>query len=254
MPDVGYEVTGSGPAVVLVHAGVADRRMWDEQVELLSPRFTVLRYDLRGFGDSPLGSGEFSFAEDLRALLDHVEIERGTLVGNSLGGRVALEFALQHPARVQKLVLVGAGLPDHEWSEEVRRFGEEEDELVERGDIDAAVELNLRMWALPHVHDRMRPMQRRAFEAQIDTFTEGDLPVERKVDPPASARIAEVGVPTLVVVGEHDVGDMRRIAERLAAEIPSARLEVISGAKHLPSLERPDEFNRLLLEFLEHGV
>lgn len=249
-----FELTGSGSAVVLIHAAVADSRMWDEQAEVLASRFTVLRYDLRGFGDSPLGAGEFSFVDDLRELLDEVGIERAALVGNSLGGRVALEFALEHPARVEKLVLVGAGLPDHDWSDEVVRFGDEEDELIERGDIDAAVELNLRMWALPHVHDRVRPMQRRAFEAQIDSFAEPEPPRERKLEPPASKRLAEIRVPTLVVVGEHDVIDMRRIAERLASEIANARLEVLPGAKHLPSLERPDEFNRLLLEFLEHGV
>ena len=254
MTELNYELAGSGPAVVLIHSAVADSRMWDEQVELLSPRFTVLRYDLRGFGDSPLGSGEFSFVADLRELLDSLGIGAAAVVGNSVGGRVALEFALEHPDRVTGLVLVGAGLPDHDWAPEVRRFGEQEDELVERGEIDAAVQLNLDMWALPHVHDLLRPMQRRAFEAQLDTFADGEPPVERNLDPPASARLAAVRVPTLVVVGEHDVADIHRVADRLVSEIPDARLALIGNAKHLPSLERPDEFNRLLLEFLEHGV
>ena len=250
-----YDVAGSGPAVVLVHSGVTDRRMWDEQVALLAPRFTVVRCDLRGFGDSPLPPGPFSNVDDLAGVFDAAGIERAALVGNSLGGRVALEFALEHPGRVTKLVLIGAGLPDHEWSEEVRRFGDEEDALVEAGDLDAAVELNLRMWGMPHVHDRLRPMQRRAFEIQVPAFA-GDRPPgpDRKLDPPASARLGELAVPTLVVVGEHDLADAQAIARRLADGIPGARLETIAGAKHFPSLERPDEFNRLLLKFLHDGV
>ena len=253
MTELAHEVAGSGPPVVLLHAGVADRRMWAEQVDALAPRFTVVACDLRGFGDTPLSPGEFSFVDDVRGLLDHLGIERAALVGNSLGGRVALELAVAHPTRVAKLVLVAAGLPDHDWSAEVRRFGEEEDELLERGDVDGAVALNLRMWALPDVHDRLRPMQRRAFELQL-AVAGGAEPTERKLDPPASARLHEVRASTLVVVGEHDVADMHELARRFAREIPNARLEVVPGAKHLPSLERPDVFNRLLLEFLEDGV
>ena len=252
--DLAYDVAGSGPPVVLVHAGVADRRMWDPQVQSLA-RFTVVRYDLRGFGDSPLRPGPFSHADDLRELFDAIELERAAVVGNSFGGRVALEFALEHPERVTKPVLVDAGLPDHEWSEEIRRFGEEEDALLERGDVDGAVDLNVRTWALPHVADLIRPMQRRAFDVQLEAERWETPPgPERKLDPPSSARLADVSAATLVIVGSEDFGDFHALAERFAREIPDARLEIVEGAGHLPSLERPDEFDRLLLEFLDDGV
>ena len=245
MTDLHHEVSGSGPAVVLVHSGVTDSRMWDEQVALLAPRFTVARYDLRGFGESPFDPGVFSNLDDLRGLFDELGIERAALVGNSLGGRIALEFALEHSERVTRLVLVAAGLRDHDWSENVRRFGQEEEALLGRGDLDGVVELNLRMWALPEVRERVRPMQRRAVELQA-----GVEAAERPLQPPASHRLGDVSAPTLVIDGDRDVHDFRELADRFAREIPGARLEVIAGAGHLPSLERPDEFNRLLLDFL----
>ena len=188
-------------------------------------------------------------------LFDAIELERAAVVGNSFGGRVALEFALEHPERVTKPVLVDAGLPDHEWSEEIRRFGEEEDALLERGDVDGAVDLNVRTWALPHVADLIRPMQRRAFDVQLEAERWETPPgPERKLDPPSSARLAHVSAATLVIVGSEDFGDFHALAERFAREIPDARLEIVEGAGHLPSLERPDEFDRLLLEFLDDGV
>ena len=166
MTDLRYEVTGSGPAVCLLHSGVTDSRAWDGQVARLAPSYTVVRYDIRGFGGSPLRSGPLSHLEDLRELLDELAVEATTLVGNSFGGRIALEFALEHPARVTKLVLVAAALRDYGWSDEMRRFAEAEDEAMERGDVDAAVDLNLEMWALPHVREVVRPMARRALEVQ----------------------------------------------------------------------------------------
>jgi 3-oxoadipate enol-lactonase len=250
LTDLHYEVTGSGPAVCLVHSGVTDSRMWDRQVALLSPDYTVLRFDLRGFGDSPPPEGPVSFVDDLHDLLDELRIDQTVLVGNSLGGRIALEYAVEHAERITKLVLVAAGLRDHDWSKEMRAFGAAEDDALARGDVDAAVELNLETWAQPHVRELVRPMQRRAFEVQLEGSDEG----ERPQGPPASSRLGELRTRTLVLVGDRDKQDFRALADRFAREIPRARLEVIKGAGHLPSLEQPEEFDRLLLEFLQDGV
>jgi 3-oxoadipate enol-lactonase len=250
LTDLHYEVTGSGPAVCLVHSGVTDSRMWDRQVALLSPDYTVLRFDLRGFGDSLPPEGPVSFVDDLHDLLDELQIDQTVLVGNSLGGRIALEYAVEHAERITKLVLVAAGLRDHDWSKEMRAFGAAEDDALARGDVDAAVELNLETWAQPHVRELVRPMQRQAFEVQLEGSDEG----ERPQSPPASSRLGELRTRTLVLVGDRDKQDFRALADRFAREIPRARLEVIKGAGHLPSLEQPEEFDRLLLEFLQDGV
>lgn len=251
MTDLHYDVTGSGPAVCLLHSGVTDSRAWDGQVTRLAPSYTVVRYDIRGFGGSPLRSGPLSHLDDLRELLDELGVEAATLVGNSFGGRIALEFALEHPARVTKLVLVAAALRDYGWSDEMRNFAEAEEEAMDRGDVDAAVELNLEMWALPHVREQVRPMTRTALEVQQAAY-ESDSPPESEppLDPPALSRLGELRGQTLVVVGDRDIGDFQDLAELFAREIPDARLEVVEGAGHLPSLERADDFDRLLLEFL----
>jgi 3-oxoadipate enol-lactonase len=256
-----HEVAGSGRAVVLLHEGIADSRMWDEQMDAFSDRFRVVRYDMRGFGRSELPPGPFSNVGDLQELLAELGIERASLVGVSLGGRVALELALVHPALTERLVLVAPGLPDADWSDDVKCLWAEEEELIERGDVDGAVELNLRMWVDgpsrgpdevdPAVRERVREMQRRAFELQIPAYAQEPRPgPEERLDPPASARLGEIQAPTLVAVGDLDQPDMLRVADRLAAEIPGARKAVISGTAHCPSMEKPEEFNRLVVDFL----
>src|SRR5712691_2913413 len=226
-------------------------------MESFPREFRTLRYDMRGFGRSPLEPGTFSHARDLVELLEEQGIDLAALVGNSAGGRVALEVAVARPDLVDALVLVDAGLPGHAWSSAVRSFWEEEDAALERGDVEAAVEVNLRVWVdglrrpsgavAPDLRAFVGAMQRRAFELQLPL---GDDATEEPLVPDVAERLGEIDAPTLVLVGEHDVPDFERIAERLAAEIPGARLAVIAGAAHLPALERPSEFDALVLPFL----
>lgn len=218
-------------------------------------RHRVVRYDARGFGDSPLPGGSFSFVDDLCALFDHLGIERAALVGNSLGGMTALELALARPERVAALVLVGSPLRGQSRSPELEAFNAEEEALLEAGKIDEAVELNLSTWlgeVDPAARERVGAMQRRAFEVQLAAYEREPEPgpVAWLDDPPASERLALVAAPTLVVVGSEDLGDILSAADRLAAEIPGGRGVVLEGAKHVPGLERPDEFNRIVVDFL----
>jgi 3-oxoadipate enol-lactonase len=157
------------------------------------------------------------------------------LVGSSYGGLVCLEAAARQPELVTDLVLLDAPLPDHEWSDEIEAYGDEEERLLEAGDLDAATELNLAFWA-PAMADRLRPMTRWSLELEVDEIEQVDLSAVR-------AR-------TLVAVGEHDKPDFRAIAERLARELPNAELAVIEGAGHLPSMERPAETAALVRRFL----
>jgi 3-oxoadipate enol-lactonase len=231
-------------------------------MDAFAERHRVVRYDLRGFGESPLPGGPFSYVADLRALLDELEIEQAAVVGNSLGGKVALELALTHPERVSALVLVGAALGGAHRSAELEAFGEAEDALLETGDLDEAVELNLRTWLDGPRRERspvdvetrrwVGAMQRRAFEVLLRAheMESPPGPVEW-LDPPGATRLAEIVAPTLVVVGEEDLGDFIAIADLLAELIPGARKVVVRGAAHLPGVERPEELNRVVLEFLE---
>lgn len=254
------EVAGEGPAVVLVHEGICDSRMWDREWQEWSPSFRLLRVDLRGFGNSPLGSGPFAQARDLIESLEAHGIERAALIGVSLGGRVALEVALARPELVSALVLVAPGVPGHEWSQEMRDAWAEEEAAFEAGDLDAAVEASLRTWVDgprrgpedvdPQVRARVGEMQRRAYELAVGVDDEEELLVDDLLQ-----RLGEIQVPTLVLVGEEDQPDMHAIAERLEREIPGARRATIAHTAHVPSLERPREFDELVLPFLgEHAA
>jgi pimeloyl-ACP methyl ester carboxylesterase len=249
-----HEVRGDGPAVLLVHAGIADSRMWAPVAErLVAGGHRVLTCDLRGFGRTPIEPGVVSNAGDIAALLDELGIEHAAVVGASFGGRVALELALRAPGRVAALALLDAALDEFEPSAELRAFGEAEEAALEREDLDAAVRANVRTWVTRGVRDvdpavvaLVETMQRDAFEAQLGVDAELE-----ELDPPVARRLHEIPAPALVIVGADDVEDFRRIARRLADELPGAGPVVtVEGAAHLPALERPDETARLLLAFL----
>jgi 3-oxoadipate enol-lactonase len=259
--SVWHDVHGKGPPVALLHAGLTDSRLWEPQLRSFPQSHTVLRVDLPGFGNSPFETNPVSFRGAVRDAMDAEGIDRAALVGVSLGGNTALELALESPERVSAVVLVGAGLPDHDWSEDVTSFFAAEEEALEHGDLDAAVDANLEMWLAgprrsldnldPALRELVGEMQRQAFRQQ-----QGHDDVRMlRLEPSESERLGEVKVPTLVVTGDEDVTDIHRIADRLAAGIPGAERATISDAAHLPSLERPEEFDRIVLGFLaEHGV
>jgi 3-oxoadipate enol-lactonase len=258
---VWHDVHGEGPPVVLLHAGVTDSRLWESQLRSFSQSHSVLRVDLPGFGNSPIETNPVSNRDAIRDAMDAESIDQAAFVGVSLGGNTALELALESPARVSALVLVGAGLPDHDWSEDVTSFFAAEEEALERGDLDAAVDANLRMWLAgprrnledidPSQRELVGEMQKQAFRQQKG---HDDVRMLR-LEPPASERLTEVRVPTLVITGDEDVADIHGIADRLAAGIPGAERATMFDAAHLPNLERPDEFDRIVLGFLaKHGV
>jgi 3-oxoadipate enol-lactonase len=199
------------------------------------------RHELRGFGQTPLPlTGSFSHADDLEATLDG---EPAALVGASFGGQVCLEVAARWPELVADLVLLGAPLPDHRWSEEILGYARQEEELLEEGELRSAAVLNADFWLSdPDPRERVIAMQEHAFELQ--SASEAD-PVE-----PQSIELGAVTARTLVAVGQLDKRDFHDIAARLLRELPDAAYAVIVGAGHLPSLERPDETARLVREFL----
>ena len=257
MADLHFETAGAGDPLVLVHAGICDSGMWDPQWRSLAGSHRLLRHDMRGFGRSPLPPQPYSNARDLLDVMDAAGFGRAALVGTSLGGRVALELALAAPDRVSALVLVGSGLPGHEWSQAVRDYGAAEDAAIDRGDLDAAAELNVRFWVDgplrdatqvdAAVRDHVRAMQRRALELQVPVWEEAD---EELLVPDLGERLGEIRRPALVLVGEVDQPDIHAIAARLVQDLPSASSATIPGAAHLPSLERPEPFDRLVTGFL----
>jgi pimeloyl-ACP methyl ester carboxylesterase len=245
-----YEAVGRGPAVVLVHGGLVDSRLWDDQMRPLSKSFRVVRYDLRGFGKSAAPTGQFWPTEDLRALLDFLKIEKATVVGLSLGGIVAADFAFEHPERVERLVFVGAGLrgdrqpPDEKSMTAYRALASEGPEKYFETFLKADLLAGLR--ERPQARERMRAMMLDNYKAL--THLRAGLP--QSPEPPTIERLGRINFPTLVVVGSLDSKNLLNIADTLATGIPGARKVVIPGASHHPPVETPAEFNRALLDFL----
>lgn len=246
-----YEAAGRGAAVVLIHGGLVDSRLWGAQMRPLSKRFRVVRYDIRGYGRSPAPTGEYYPVEDLRALLDYLKIDKATLVGLSLGGIVAADFALEHPARVERLVLVGAGLrgdkqPRDERTTRAYQVGAREGaekyfEAFMESDLLAGIRNR------PKARASMHRMMVDNFKA-VEYISKG---WPQAPEPPTAERLAQIKAPTLVVIGSLDGKNLQNIADTLASKIPNARKVVIRDASHHPPVETPEAFNRVLLEYLK---
>lgn len=253
--QVYYEIAGQGQPLVLLHAGVADSRMWDEQFETFAQQYRVVRYDLRGYGQTEAPANAFQAYEELAQVLQQLGISRTHVVGISYGGKIALDFALAHPAMVAKLILVAPGISGTTPAPEMLQFSEKEEAALEAGDLDGATELNLQMWVdgpkrepgtvKSEIRERVREMQRQAFDT---VFPEEG--VEQNLEPPATVRLHEVQAPTLIIVGDYDIQPILEQARRLEDEISGARLVVIADVAHMVNMEKPAEFNAVVLDFL----
>ena len=259
--ELHFEVSGSGPAVVLVHAGIADLRMWDDQVPALAADHTVVRYDLRGFGRTRTEPGPYSNRQDLADLLDHLGIDRAVVVGCSMGGMIALDFVLERPERAAALVWVCSGIggvepPDKIFDPREIALFEESQAAEESGDWERAAALDVRIWvdgplqpegrAPEEVRSRVRAMSL----ANYTTASSEGLEPQR-LDPPAAGRLGDLRMPVLAVLGELDPAETAYSAEVLAERAPDVRLVRYPDAAHVPSMEHPERFTRDLRAFLD---
>jgi 3-oxoadipate enol-lactonase len=229
--------------VLFLHAGGMDGRMWRPLAERIEDRYWVIAPDLRGHGATPLPPEPFSNVEDVLAVLDDLEVERAVVVGASFGGRVALQLATAAPERVRALVLMASSLDVDDWSPEIKDYWAREDALVDAGDIDAVVDLNLRTWVkAPETEELVADMARKALEHQVGVdVDERAMPID----------LGAITAPTLAISGGLDFPDFARIADKIAAEIPGAQRAEVPDAGHLIALERPDATAQLLVPFLE---
>lgn len=252
-----YQVAGTGHPLVLIHAGICALDMWDEQMAAFSEHYQVIRYDMRGFGQSPPVAGTFARHEDLRGLLDHLDIGRAHLVGCSMGGTTALDFTVAYPERVSALVTVCSTPSGYEpEDEEIPPLWDEILAADEGGEVEKVCELEVQLWVdgvqrTPGSVDdaiRARVYAMNLIALQNDNLVESrSLPLE----PRACGRLSEIAAPTLAIVGALDFKDIGDAADLLMAEMADARKVVIPGVAHLPSMEKPTEFNQIVLDFLQ---
>jgi pimeloyl-ACP methyl ester carboxylesterase len=252
------ESSGEGPAVLFIHAGVADSRMWAAQLEEFSATHQVIAFDQRGYGRTPWEPGPFSVREDALSVLDQLGVESAVLVGCSMGGGAALQLAISHPERVHGLVLVGAfpggWVPEAGWEE--NPLEEEAEEASAEGHFDRVVEIDLQMWLVGYGRSADEVPQ-----ALKDLFIDMDrVPVTTATErwdhlepfgKQINDHLDDIEAPTLVIVGEHDEKLLIDAAHHLAGRLGDNPAVVMNGTAHLPSLERPVEFNRWLRMFLD---
>lgn len=249
-----YEIAGEGEPLVFSHAAFVDSRMWDDQMEEFAAHFKVIRYDIRGFGKSDLADGPVSLKDDLHQLLQHLGVERATLVGCSMSATAVLDLAIEHPELASAIVVVN-GLPSGYEEEEEWVMTEIEQQMIDAmaaGDHDAASELQIRIWVDGGYRDPgdVDPeVRRRAAEMNLPTV-KNDTSFGDELDPPAFGRLGEVRAQTLIVVGDLDEPVIARAAAVMSDGISEAKMVTIAGTAHVPNMEKPQEFNQAVLSFL----
>ena len=252
------EAAGEGEAVVLCHAGFVDSGMWDGQWDVLAQHYNVVRYDMRGYGKSDSVTAPLARREELYQLLKQQGIERAHLIGCSLGGETIIDFALEHPEMVASLVVVNGTPSGFQMQGELPPELLAMFEAMQQGNTAQVSDLQIRLWIDgPYRQpDQVDPaVRQRAFAMNRIPVERGTWAAEPEpvnpLNPPAVERLDAVRAPTLIVYGTLDHSENVRAAEFMARGIPGATLAAIEGAAHVPGMERPDEFNRVVLAFLQ---
>jgi 3-oxoadipate enol-lactonase len=246
-----YEECGSGPhVVVLVHDGVLHSAAWDDVWPDLCKHFRTIRYDRRGYGRSPAATHGYYATDDLVALLHHLRLKHVAIVGSSHGGEISINFTLDHPDMVEQLVLVGAVVGGMPYTRHFMERGDALGKPLEKGDIKSAIATAANdkyLFAPGSNAAKKRMSDILSANPQDLTHSELELPVK-----PALPRLREIHVPTLLIVGDADIPDVHAHAGAIEAGVPRARRVVVSDAGHLMYLEKPAEFSRIVIEFLEN--
>jgi pimeloyl-ACP methyl ester carboxylesterase len=253
---------GDGPAIVLLHAGIVDSWSWEPLTPfLLAGGYRVVAFDRRGIGDSVTEDVPYSDRADVIAMLDALGIERACLVGNSIGGMVAIDTAVESPGRTAALVAIGAGLAGY-WVDptpEEELLFEEQDRLEQHGDAEEVADFQVRLWVDgPHqpadrVPDEIRELVREMALGVVRAERDPERPRGRpmRLEPPAGQQLDRLGMPVLAIAGALDCSDVAAVARYLEEQVPTARAVIMPGVAHMIGLEAPDELARVMLDFLE---
>ena len=248
-----YEECGSGPRnVVLIHDGIAHSAVWDDVWPAFCKKFHAIRYDRRGYGRSPASTTWYTETEDLAALLHHLKVFRVVLVGSSHGGELSIDFTLQHPELVEQLVLVGAVVSGFPYTDHFVNRGMKDSEPFSKGNVSAG----LSNWAkdkylLAPGHEAAQKRLLELLTANPQDMTHEDY---ARPTQPALPRLREIRVPTLILVGDADIPDVHAHAGAIEAGIPGSRRVIIPDTGHLMYLEKPEEFTRAVVGFIDANV
>lgn len=251
-----YDLQGEGPGLVLLHAGIAHLGMWDQQMDAFSEHFKVLRYDIRGWGKTSDPAGDYTEHGDLRALMQHLAMQKAHVLGISNGGRIAIDFAIAFPDMLEKLVLVGPALGGFDYPE--NKFESELEskhaQAMEIGNLALAAEYEARLWLdgpNRQPQDIDAEFRNKALALILETL---EIPEGQgqgtMLLPKAAGRLDEIQAACLVIFGEEDVDSLRAVVEKLISDVKDIRRVDLPGAAHLPNMEKAAAFNKIVLDFL----
>jgi pimeloyl-ACP methyl ester carboxylesterase len=253
-----YETAGKGTPFVMIHAGVADRRQWNNEFEFFAQDYQVVRYDLRGYGKSEPVEGEFRHLDDLVSVLNALDLHAPLIImGCSMGGGLAMDFALTYPSRVKALIMVGSAPSGLELDVPVLAKFAEAEKAYESGDLDLVAELETQIWfdgrdRTPEQVDQA--MRKLAYEMNRNALNLEARNLGKRLpntEVPAFDRLSELKLPVLIIVGMQDTPYILAAADYMIEKLPLARKATIDDAAHLPNMEHPQQFQNLVREFLE---
>ncbi|HTT34737.1 MAG TPA: alpha/beta hydrolase [Thermoplasmata archaeon] len=256
---IAYEAAGRGVPIVLLHEGIADRRMWNREFPRLSTSHHVVRYDLRGYGGSTPATAPYSAVNDLRSIIDHLKMDRPLVVGPSMGGRIALDLALADPGKVGGLLLIAPGYSGMDYDhvpggkatfELDERLSKASADAWAAGKLDEATEHARQLWASQLTGRELELFRTMVHDNAAEVFGDRSGQHETREGPPAASRLGDVRTPVLILVGDHDNPAMPHLANYLGRGISGAHVELVPGADHLLNLSRPDAFDAALPKIL----
>lgn len=252
-----FKASGQGDSLVLIHAGYMDSRMWEAEVKYLSPKYTVLTYDVRGFGKSSTPEGEYSDFKDLKSLLAFEGVGKAIIIGMSNGGRIALDFAVEFPDMLRALVLVNSGVrgvslegSDEDLWGDMEGIEKRYNELASQKKYREAAAVDVDYWS----HRLSAQDREKVLDIAQDNTSGPDSPIEKyqkSPEPPAFARLDKINVPVLIMKSGDDKKGMQQVGEKLHQAMKSSRLEIIEEADHLPNISQPKRFREALEDFLK---
>lgn len=255
--EIFYTMSGEehSETMLMIHAGICDHRMWQTQVPHFAKNYRVITFDMRGFGQSKMVEGAFSFYEDVLALMDYLKIEKAWLMACSLGGKTAINLTLSNPERVQGLILVGAAFGGYKYEGEGHPLEEALDQADENGDMELVSELEVQIWVdgvgrkAEGVNSSVRKL---VWEMNLIALNVDEALWEQEVslEPPASGRLEEIEKPTLIIIGDLDIKPSLERSDILEKRISGAKKVTMNGTAHVPNMEFPEQFNQIVDEFL----
>ncbi|MFC8687150.1 alpha/beta fold hydrolase [Brevibacillus porteri] len=253
-----YEAAGEGEPLLLIHGFNLDTRLWDAQLQAFAQTYKVVRFDIRGFGKTVATDASFTLYDDVKAVLLGLGIEKAHVAGLSFGGMVAQEFALAYPQMVSSLILVASGLFGHPRSKQRLHDVERFNQVCQRGRTEEALEMTTQMWfdgpGQP-VNEQAREARNRFKEINRHAFSLPEFGAGLEtLSPSPIVRLEEIKAPTLVIAGARDYPDFLQIADVLTERITGAQKVILPDSAHIPPMDQPEVFNKLVLEFLAQSI